>query len=1261
MLWAPEWNSVHTTMPARGRWDASAQLFLGRFTRRFPGRWVPVPWAYSDAVQMRRCAEDHLHSNVIFETCSVQPDGCHLTGVCRTVNSRLSRESAAQMVQTTVDRVSVLGIAEDAPWPVLRDGDIIHQQPVSFVSSTAEPGRSTMPLPSTAVILFSILFGTGRHVGVHTLVFALYALRFDLRQFFPASQWNDLLRQSLPIPWPAPGIPLSRGTGSASAEACYLAARGAPSWVEYGPGKWFLDLQATCAFQVDLHSFWCANPLRETLPSSLPAAYRHVWEAFPQWPGGVPHELFISTDGSGSSEGSCAFMVWCLQGSTWFRLGWFAARVSHLPWRCSSGSQTGRHLLSYHSELAALQSAGLWLTCAVDMWRIRMGTTVNRVTIAVDNASAMQVAAGWAEAHSPVARRCREIWQAVQSRCQIRYQHVHSHVGVLVNTLVDALAEHAHSITSLSDWTPEFQTDIDTAFLDLGPWLWLVPRATVVDGVPGLVMELPIREQVDVVDEPSSAEHTQGDGALEAPAPPTQLPLRILTANVQSIKDAVPNPFNPSGHAARRQYFCQQVLQQKWDIVCLQETRSRHGRWATAGVLSWRSGGQKGQYGCEVWIRPDVVSPSLTLDACRILVSTPRILLVTCRDPRLPVSVCAAHAPHADRSDREAAEFWAELREALRKAPPARGLVLGIDANADFAAPDEEGYLIGTLLSQADASRNDSHLLELCLQLGLEAPATFKSLQRGAMWSWEHTSGKRRRLDHVLFGPGPWAHSSTSQAIGFDLLNAQCDHVALQVSTRLECWPSRAVKPHRPLCSAREADAHGHTFWTHELVQAGGCKFDGAAVQQFRKAHEAWREKLPPRPKVVPRQPYLTCRTVACLQLLRDWRQQLRHAQETVGSYILSCCFYAWAGAARAAGAAHILQALRTARLWRSSLDLQVLRQAQRAHNLARKDKVEHFIALTRNATDEWHSSGKPILAIQKLRWASRRMAERRAVHSAGGYHIEAELEDQFRAQEGGQRVTTEQLQVSLATWLSKPSLTCTAALPSLVDMESASRRQAKGKAPGPDGIRNEIWRSSPVAAGEWLWHLCTGIILRGHEPAGFKRALVCALYKKGPASVPSNYRSIALLNGMAKIWHSHVRRTAGQSVLRQYDEFQLGGRSGVPVAYAVAAFRNAWDLSVQSGRCLSVLFIDIQAAYYEASRQLIFQGDPEIRAPNEPHLRHLAALASQLVQSGALSLLGVSGEETALLQTVWHVPTGTWWAVTISTLRAEDRAQVMA
>ena len=64
-----------------------------------------------------------------------------------------------------------------------------------------------------------------------------------------------------------------------------------------------------------------------------------------------------------------------------------------------------------------------------------------------------------------------------------------------------------------------------------------------------------------------------------------------------------------------------------------------------------------------------------------------------------------------------------------------------------------------------------------------------------------------------------------------------------------------------------------------------------------------------------------------------------------------------------------------------------------------------------------------------------------------------------------------------------------------------------------------------------------------------------------------------------------------------------------------------------------AVLFIDIQAAYYEASRRLVFGGD-ELDPPAEGLCgSHLGPLAHELLRSGALELMGVPIEERSLLQ----------------------------
>ncbi|CAE7294125.1 yjhQ, partial [Symbiodinium sp. CCMP2456] len=247
-------------------------------------------------------------------------------------------------------------------------------------------------------------------------------------------------------------------------------------------------------------------------------------------------------------------------------------------------------------------------------------------------------------------------------------------------------------------------------------------------------------------------------------------------------------------------------------------------------------------------------------------------------------------------------------------------------------------------------------------------------------------------------------------------------------------------------------------------------------------------------------------------------------------------------------------------------------------------------------------------------------------------YDIEDALEEQFRAQEGGLQVTEAQLKVRMQRWTDAEATGCPAAMPSLNDLEQLCLRQKGGKAPGPDAIPNEIWKLNPPKAGRWLWHLCTQIALSGREPSHFKKALQCALYKKGPASLPSNYRSIALLNGVAKIWHSHIRSTLGAAVISGYDSLQLGGRKRIPVAFAVTTFRNVWELSVAQGFCCAAIFVDIQAAYYETSRQLLFHGDGTLGEPPEHRKRHLTVLSHKLARNGALTEIGIQQDELDLL-----------------------------
>ena len=302
----------------------------------------------------------------------------------------------------------------------------------------------------------------------------------------------------------------------------------------------------------------------------------------------------------------------------------------------------------------------------------------------------------------------------------------------------------------------------------------------------------------------------------------------------------------------------------------------------------------------------------------------------------------------------------------------------------------------------------------------------------------------------------------------------------------------------------------------------------------------------------------------------------------------------------------------------------------KRAHALARRDKRDHFASLLDDASAHWHSTGRVMEATNKLAWASKSARARREVRAASGFDIDDALQAQFQQQEAGQLVTQSQLQVRFQRWAQTRRDPCPLAIPSLLELEALCRAQKAGKAPGPDTIRNELWRGRPECASRWLFPVCFQVGAGTPEPIDFKDSSVCALHKKGPAHLPANFRSIAMLNGVAKLWHSQVRATVGQQVLRCYHATQLGGRRGIDTSMALAVFRCATDLSNLCGRSWAAFFIDIQAAYYETDRGLLFDG-----ADLSQDLSALAlpAHVHALVEGGVLRGLGVPEEQVALLR----------------------------
>lgn len=99
-------------------------------------------------------------------------------------------------------------------------------------------------------------------------------------------------------------------------------------------------------------------------------------------------------------------------------------------------------------------------------------------------------------------------------------------------------------------------------------------------------------------------------------------------------------------------------------------------------------------------------------------------------------------------------------------------------------------------------------------------------------------------------------------------------------------------------------------------------------------------------------------------------------------------------------------------------------------------------------------------------------------------------------------------------------------------------------KAVGPDGIPNSILRSLADVMTMPLWHIFAASLKSGTFPEQWKSSFVTPIFKSGDRSQCSNYRGIALLSTMAKVFEQIVCRKLEEAVGHKISSAQHGFRA---------------------------------------------------------------------------------------------------------------------
>ena len=164
--------------------------------------------------------------------------------------------------------------------------------------------------------------------------------------------------------------------------------------------------------------------------------------------------------------------------------------------------------------------------------------------------------------------------------------------------------------------------------------------------------------------------------------------------------------------------------------------------------------------------------------------------------------------------------------------------------------------------------------------------------------------------------------------------------------------------------------------------------------------------------------------------------------------------------------------------------------------------------------------------------------------------------------------------------------------------------RLATGKAPGPDGIPNEVLRYLPDRMHSVIFGLFVLLAKHSYTPPSWGRSVTCLLFKHGkPDSMdPACYRPIALMNCILKLWTGTI-----QNALSAYAESkgiirdsQDGFRALRKIYDSLTTHISMLEDAKIHGKDIYTCYIDFKSAFNGTDHRLLFQFMKDLGIPEK-------------------------------------------------------------
>ena len=160
-------------------------------------------------------------------------------------------------------------------------------------------------------------------------------------------------------------------------------------------------------------------------------------------------------------------------------------------------------------------------------------------------------------------------------------------------------------------------------------------------------------------------------------------------------------------------------------------------------------------------------------------------------------------------------------------------------------------------------------------------------------------------------------------------------------------------------------------------------------------------------------------------------------------------------------------------------------------------------------------------------------------------------------------------------------------------EVKKAINKSKNNKAPGIDDISNEFWKNLPDT---WIQHV-TDLFNRmydeGRVPEDWSKSKMIMLYKKGDPNLPENYRGIALLNAITKIFTSILSSRIKTFI--ETNGIQMEGQNGFRSRRStednifILNTKITAALAKEGGK-LFMAFIDFRRAFDTVDHRILWQ-----------------------------------------------------------------------